>query len=557
MASGSSPGTSPSAAEAATTGTANRRGSSPLETIGSIAERIAGRFGLKWASAAGALAVAVPLGLIWVIAEPTVSDMAAQASRVGIFERQGWGIWSGQWYAGHHLPGYSLLMPPFGALVGIWWAGFIAVCSASVTTALVGSRAARTPRQAALIGSLLGLGCVASLCSGRTTWLLGLAIAGLAVDLLIDRRKLALLPAVIVAGASPLGAVMIAAGAAVCWLLRRDALSVAVGILALLPGVVISIVFPTGGSQPFPAWEFGPITVATVLLFRLSPKDAKGLRTTVGIYLLMLIGAFILATPVGSNAERPGQLAGTAAVAAAVIAGGNRRWLAWVFVALLTLQWVPPIQDLVRQWDQRSTEAAFYRPLIEQVQSRDSGAPPGRLEIVWTMNHWEDEFVAAKIPLARGWERQLDRRFNSSVNGDHVSPEAFRSWIDGLGVRWVAYPWAPLDRAIGGESRLVRRGLPWLEQVWRSPDWVLYRVKDPSPLADGPVTVTKLEPRAVQFSSSGPGTSTVKVRWSRWWGLRGIKGCLAPGPNGMTELRTRQAGAGKLEIGLTGSGPHC
>jgi hypothetical protein len=408
-----------------------------------------------------------------------------------------------------------------------------------------------------LIGSMLGLGCVASLVSGRTTWLLGLAIAGLAVDLLIDRRRIAVLPALIVAGASPLGAVMVAAGAAVCWLLRRDALSVLVTILALLPGIAISIVFPTGGSQPFPAWEFGPITLATALLFRFAPKDAKGLRTTIGVYLLMLLGAFILATPVGSNAARPGQLAGTAAVVAAAIAGGNRRWLAWVFVALLTLQWVPPIQDLVRQWNQRSTEAAFYRPLLEQVQSRDRGAPPGRLEIVWTMNHWEDEYVAAKIPLARGWERQLDRRFNSSVNGNEVSPQAFRSWIDGLGVRWVAYPWAPLDRAIAGEAKLVRQGLPWLEQVWRTPEWVLYRVKDPSPIADGPVTVTKLEPRKVLFTSSGLGTSTVKVRWSRWWGLEGIKGCLAPGPNGMTELRTTEAGSGSLKIGLGGSGPRC
>ena len=154
MASGSSPGTNPSAAAKAMSGIAERSITSRAEKIGSIADRIAGRFDLKGASAAGALAVAVPLGLIWLIAEPTVSDMAAQASRVGIFERQGWGIWSGQWYAGHHLPGYSLLMPPLGALVGIWWAGFLAVCAASVTTALVGSRAAGTPRQAALIGSM-------------------------------------------------------------------------------------------------------------------------------------------------------------------------------------------------------------------------------------------------------------------------------------------------------------------------------------------------------------------------------------------------------------------
>jgi hypothetical protein len=448
-------------------------------------------------------------------------------------------------------------MPPFGALLGIWWAGFVSVCGASATTALVGSRAARTPRQAAVIGALLGLGCIASLVSGRTTWLLGVAIACLSIHLLIDRSKLALLPAVIVSTASPLGAVVVATGAAIVWLIRRDWLSPFVAILALAPGVTISLIFPTGGSQPFPAWEFGPITVATALLYRLAPKDAKGLRTTVAMYLLMLLGAFIIATPVGSNAERPGQLAGTAAVAAAVIAGGNRRWLAWVFVALLTLQWVPPIQDLVRQWDQRSTDAPFFQPLIDQVESRGHGAPPGRLEIVWTMNHWEDEYVAAKIPLARGWERQLDRRWNTSVNGEHVTPEAFSSWIDDLGVRWVAYPWAPLDRAIGGEARLVRGGLPWLKEVWRSPDWVLYRVNDPSPLANGPVTVTKLGSRTVHFKSSGPGKAIVKVRWSRWWGLHGIRGCLAPGPGGMTELRTEQAGSGTLQIGLSGSGPHC
>ena len=97
--------------------------------------------------------------------------------------------------------------------------------------------------------------------------------------------------------------------------------------------------------------------------------------------------------------------------------------------------------------------------------------------MVWTRGHWEAAVVARKYPLARGWERQLDNERNETVNGASITPAAYRKWIDGLAVRWVALPNnTPIDKAAEGEAKLVRAGQPWLREIWKSQDWTLYEV---------------------------------------------------------------------------------
>ncbi len=44
--------------------------------------------------------------LIW---QPRTVDLAAHTFRADLFGEQGFTIWNGQWYGGHHTPAYSVL----------------------------------------------------------------------------------------------------------------------------------------------------------------------------------------------------------------------------------------------------------------------------------------------------------------------------------------------------------------------------------------------------------------------------------------------------------------
>ena len=51
----------------------------------------------------------------YVIIAPRSEDLAAHLLRAKLFSVEGWfGIWNNWWYAGHNLPGYSVLFPPRG-----------------------------------------------------------------------------------------------------------------------------------------------------------------------------------------------------------------------------------------------------------------------------------------------------------------------------------------------------------------------------------------------------------------------------------------------------------
>ncbi|HMJ95776.1 MAG TPA: hypothetical protein VK486_07980, partial [Thermoleophilaceae bacterium] len=53
--------------------------------------------------------------LIW---QPRTVDLAAPTFRADLFGKEGFTIWNGQWYGGHHTPAYSVLSPPLAWLLG-------------------------------------------------------------------------------------------------------------------------------------------------------------------------------------------------------------------------------------------------------------------------------------------------------------------------------------------------------------------------------------------------------------------------------------------------------
>ena len=72
----------------------------------------------------------------------------------------------------------------------------------------------------------------------------------------------------------------------------------------------------------------------------------------------------------------------------------------------------PPVRD----WRRRAGDPSVAAPPTTRRCSRclepRAAAGPFRVEIPFTANHWEARWVAPAVPLARGWERQLDGKRN-------------------------------------------------------------------------------------------------------------------------------------------------
>lgn len=59
--------------------------------------------------------MALVFGLLYLLFEPRPGDLAVHVFRADQFGREGFAIWNGQWYGGHHQVAYSVLsarLPP-------------------------------------------------------------------------------------------------------------------------------------------------------------------------------------------------------------------------------------------------------------------------------------------------------------------------------------------------------------------------------------------------------------------------------------------------------------
>ena len=72
---------------------------------------------VPWWRIAPVLASAIG-AVVYVILAPRSVDLATHVFRADLFGREGFTIWNGSWYGGHHTPAYSVLSPPLAWLVG-------------------------------------------------------------------------------------------------------------------------------------------------------------------------------------------------------------------------------------------------------------------------------------------------------------------------------------------------------------------------------------------------------------------------------------------------------
>jgi hypothetical protein len=475
---------------------------------------------------------------LWLVAGPATPDLAAQLHRVGMFRSDGFAVWDNRWYGGHHVPGYSLVFPAVGAAIGVRLAGAVAaVASAAIFEALVG------PRRSTAACWWFAVGCSADLLIGRLTYALGVAFGLAAVTALVRARpRLAVLLAAACATTSPvaglfLALIMIAAAMGTPDR-RRDALIA--GTAALTVVLVLSAAFPEGGSQPFSARSFA-VTLGISLAAAIAVGPQRHLRVPLALYSAVVGLCYLVSSPMGGNVVR----LGTAFTAPALLLAARRApavrrgVLVLLLCAAAAWQWIDPFTQVAHGWDDPSTAASYYRPLVARLRAEHAGA--ARVEVPFTRGHWETVFLARHFALARGWERQLDRRLNPLFYRARLDPGAYHRWLRVNAVGYVALPDSPMDGAGRAEARLVAAGPSFLQPVWHGAHWRLFRVRDALPLASGRVDRVSLGDATVRLRVTQPGPVLLRVHWTPYWRVLGGPGCVAQ-RGGWTLLEAGAAG---------------
>jgi hypothetical protein len=495
--------------------------------------------------------VAAVLATIYVIVSPPSFDLAAHLLRAKLFRAEGFGLWNNWWYAGHHTLGYSVLFPPLEALTS---PQLIAALAAVATAAAFEVLVRRQYGEDAWLGALwFGAATATNLFTGRLAFAFGLLPAVLAMLALQAKRPyLATLAAVATALASPVAALFAALGGAAhaigSYLTSRrlrDAVPGAATVAgAVLPVAALSVAFPEGGSEPFTFATLWPVVLISVAALFAVPKDEPILRIAVLLYGLGCIAAYAIESPIGSNAARLGAL--MAGPLAALL--WYKRHVAWLLAAALPLayvQWQAPVRDVNRSANDPSVSASYYRPVLAFLRRQDG--PPFRVEIPFTKFHWETYDVAPYFPLARGWERQLDIKYNQLFYTGTLTAAEYEAWLHQLAVRFVAVSDARLDFSAQKETQLIDRGLPYLTLVLRTRHWRVYAVHDPTPIATGAATLDQLTAGSLTLTARRAGTVDLRVRFTPYWSIAQGSGCVEPAGD-FTALRLRKAGRVHLAI---------
>jgi hypothetical protein len=494
---------------------------------------------------------ALLFSIVYLIWEPRTVDMAAHTYRAELFGREGFTIWNGAWYGGHHTPAYSVLSPPLAWLVGPPMALVIAAVSSAALFEPLARRHFGAER--ARYGSLwFGIASATLLFTSRLPFAIGVAF-GLASALALQRRRRVLAPvlAVLSSLGSPVaGIFLMMAGVAYAIAAQRperrrtriDGLVVAAA--SLLPPVFLTVAFPEGGWAPFPASSYVPIPLFAIGCLMVLPRRERTLRVAVVLYVLGATVALMVASPMGGNAVRLGALLGGPVLLCAV---SGERWHRLMYLpfgalvaALAIWQWSPAVRDLAKAIDDPAARADYFEPLAQYLETLPDQR---RIEIPFTRSHWESAEIAPIAPLARGWLRQLDTEHNPIFYTGDLTPLTYASWLTENAVRYVALPSAKPDASSYKERALIERGLPYLKLRWRSKDWRVYEVMLPAPFV---ISKGRANMQLEQLGNDRfllrvvrPGQALVRVRWTQYWLAHG--GCVQP-DQGWTLVTARHPG---------------
>ncbi len=512
---------------------------------------------------------------LWLLVDPRTPDLAAQVYRVSLYRQLGFAVWDDNWYAGHGLPAYSLIYPPLAVALGMRVLGAASVLASSMLFwALVRPVYGRGAPWGAAFFALAALGDV---WSGRLTFALGVSVAlAAAVALARGRWLWAAVLAAVCAAASPIaGALLGLAGLSLALSQRSPRALLALAVPAALVVLVLAVLFPEGGYEPYPMLPFLATMAATVAFLCLLPRDARLLRVGGCVYALACVACLLVHSPVGSNVERYGVLlAGPLLLCARVGARGGSAARASVVraigpAALASLcaiaAWVVwgPVRETLAVAGSEATSAVYYAPL-ERFLAHVSAPPrsPVRVEVPLTRSHWEAALLAPEVSLARGWEKQLETRYDGVLLSSGLSAGSYERWLHEQAVAYVAVPDLATDPSSARERALIEGGLPYLRPVFRSRHWRVYAVRSATPLASGPGRLSAIGHEGFTLQASAPGRFLVRVHFTRYWTLTRGRGCVARASGGWTRVLVSAPGTVQVSARFSlaralGAHPSC
>jgi hypothetical protein len=526
----------------------------------------------------GPLAVAFALSALYFILDLRGGDLAAHLYRAELFKNDGLFVWNYNWYGGHYVVSYGVIFPTLSATIGVRLAGALSY----VIGVLLFSILAREvfPKAGARAAAYtFAVVFSATLVIGQLPYALSVAI-GLAALLAAARGRswVAAFLAINCALTSPLAALFMSFIAFTVWLgghpmqtLRRlrddrrnrersstrtgfavglrnvmrttiDAVwatpqhsYLVVAVMTLAPALVASVLFPEGGSQPFVVGSYlGALAFTAFFYFfvrdDLSPSARSMLATGVVLYAIFLTLNELVPSPVGGNAIRLGMVLFPTLAAAALWPRAGRFALA-IIIPLFFWQGATAFWAIVTT--DRTNDPRYFAPVNAFLDKHDPKREQ-KVEVVFTRNHFEAAYVANRRPIARGWERQLDTKYNAVFYDGDLNSATYARWLIDNDVRWVALPDAVTDYSAKAEAELINNGLPYLSRVSQLRDWTIYKVDLPA--GDG------LEP---EFKTGDPshgfsiepehwGSTTTRIRWQRF--LRPSYGCIASSEDGYMDI---------------------
>ena len=480
-------------------------------------------------------------------------DTAAQVYRVDSLRHSGFSLWDFRWYGGHWTLDYSILYPSIAATIGILATTVLSAALAALAFERLATRHLGSGARAASL--VFAAGTLVSASIGQLTFLAGGAFGLCAVWAAGRRRYMtALVLALACTATSPLtGAFLALAGAA--WAtdraLARDRTAwwgIALAVVAAGPVLAATILFPGDGSMPYPATDWVWEMVVAAAVGALAYRRHRVLVIGALIYMAAATVSVMVPSALGGNV---GRLEDLVALPLAVGLAWSRAplLLPLAAVPLALSQWTPAWGAMTSAPASPATHRSFFAPLDRELVGLAAGGPAGRVEVVPTEWHWEAAWVAPVMPLARGWERQLDEADNPLFYSSRLAPTAYRSWLLDNGVRFVALPSAPLDMAGRAEANLVGAGrVAGLRLVWKSPGWRLYEVSGSPGIVSGPARLVATTDGHIFLDARTVGTVTVRIRWSPDWYVADGRGCVGRDQDWMSVDVTRP---GPVELGLS------
>jgi hypothetical protein len=497
-----------------------------------------------------AMVFAGAICLTYVLVNPPSQDFASGHFRAQLASR-GVYLWNNLWFGGHPLPGFGVVSPILGSMFGVVAVALASVLVATWCFALLVERWWSTSPWLPdpVVGVVLfAFGCGAHLWGGRLTFLTAVMFGSLALLMLQRQRPWMLAAFAGLCGlSSPLGALSLLVILAAAWFARSSPrrLIVIASVAAAVPIGTLVVLFPEGGWFPFTVGSLVLLTMA-VLGAGWCGRAVPLVRWGVITYGVVVLGAFVITSPLGGNVVRLGWL--LAGPVAALTLARHRPPLVPAIVAA-SLIWNAAYISMAFMPADRTASAEYYESLASYL---DTLPQPLRIEVVPTQTFAQADILPLRIDgIARGWETQLDRELNPEFYTGRLDADSYHEWLLEHAVSIVALPLGRLRDTSLDEAAVIRGRPTYLRQMWANEDWQVYAVVDASPLVDNDAAVVDVQPEELTIDAPRAGWTTLKFRFTDLYRVSEGVACVAPADGGWIRVFVEQPGRIRLTISLS------